>query len=205
MSDPLLYDLLRRNLRGGFKSVTRQYTNGENQRMAAEPRDDSSYIINLDFNSLYGACMTELLPRGGIRKLPHTDCDNMLERGLENIACDGPKGYWVLCDTEQVFPDIARYTDELRLVLSHADITEDQISPYSKNILGEERRRLPKNNCKWIASHLPQKDYLVSLDLLQLLMRIGLEESKVYDIYEFDQETYLKDLIETNVRERANT
>ncbi|XP_045600643.2 uncharacterized protein [Procambarus clarkii] len=205
VSDPLLYDLLCRNLRGGFTSVTRQYTNVENQHTGSEPSDDSSYIIYLDFNSLYGVCMTELLPRGGIRKLTHNERDIMIERGLENIACDGPKGYWVLCDTVQVSPEVARYTDELPLVLSHACITEDQISTYSKNILTEERRGLPKNNTKLIASHLPQKDYLVSLDLLQLLMQIGLEVAKVHDIYEFDQEAYLKDFIETNVRERATT
>ncbi|XP_069194044.1 uncharacterized protein [Procambarus clarkii] len=205
VSDPLLYDLLRRNLRGGFTSVTRQYTNVENRHTGLDLGEDSSYIIYLDFNSLYGACMTELLPRGGIRKLSHDERDVLLERGLENIPCDGSKGYWVLCDTLQVRPEVARYTDELPLVLSHTCITEEHISPYSKNILTEESRGLPKNNTKLIVSHLPQKDYLVSLDLLQLLMRIGLEVAKVHDIYEFEQESYLKDFIETNVRERAST
>ncbi|XP_069161320.1 uncharacterized protein [Procambarus clarkii] len=205
VSDPMLYDLLRRNLRGGFTSVTRQYTNVENRHTGLDLGEDSSYIIYLDFNSLYGACMTELLPRGGIRKLTHDERDVLLEQGLENIPCDGSKGYWVLCDTLQVRPEVARYTDELPLVLSHTCITEEHISPYSKNILTEESRGLPKNNTKLIASHLPQKDYLVSLDLLQLLMRIGLEVAKVHDIYEFEQESYLKDFIETNVRERAST
>lgn len=37
-----------------------------------------------------------------------------------------------------------------------------------------------------IASHLPQKVYLVSIDLLHLFMRIGLAVAKVHNVYEFD-------------------
>ncbi|XP_069160334.1 uncharacterized protein [Procambarus clarkii] len=163
------------------------------------------YILYLDFNGLYATCMTELLPQGGIRKLSAAECNDWLQQGLENITCDGDKGYWVMCDTKHVAPEVARYTDDLPLTLSHANISTDLLSDYSKHILNTEDRKLPKKNNKLIASHLPQKDYLVSLDLLQMLMKLGLEVAKVNAVYEFQQSKYLKEFVETNARERANT
>nr|XP_045612339.1 uncharacterized protein LOC123766905 [Procambarus clarkii] len=205
ISDPHLYDVLRRNLRGGFTSVVRQHTSVQNEHTGADPSSTDKYILYLDFNGLYATCMTELLPQGGIRKLSTAECNDWLQQGLENITCDGDKGYWVICDTKHVAPEVARYTDDLPLTLSHANISTDLLSDYSKHILNTEDRKLPKKNNKLIASHLPQKDYLVSLDLLQMLMKLGLEVAKVNAVYEFQQSKYLKEFVETNARERANT
>ncbi|XP_069167094.1 uncharacterized protein [Procambarus clarkii] len=169
---------LYKNLRGGFTSVVRQHTSVQNEHTGADPSSTDKYILYLDFNGLYATCMTELLPQGGIRKLSAAECNDWLQQGLENITCDGDKGYWVMCDTKHVAPEVARYTDDLPLTLSHANISTDLLSDYSKHILNTEDRKLPKKNNKLIASHLPQKDYL----------------SK-----------YLKEFVETNARERANT
>nr|XP_045596441.1 uncharacterized protein LOC123757102 [Procambarus clarkii] len=205
ISDPHLYDVLRRNLRGGFTSVVRQHTRVENEHTGADPFSTDKYILYLDFNGLYATCMTELLPQGGILKLSAAECDDWLHQGLENITCDGDKGNWVMCDTKHVAPEVARYTDDLPLTLSHANISTDLLSNYSKHILNAEDRKLPKKNNKLIASHLPQKDYLVSLDLLQMLIKLGLEVAKVNAVYEFRQSKYLKEFVETNARERTNT
>ncbi|XP_069176845.1 uncharacterized protein [Procambarus clarkii] len=197
--------MLELNLRGGFTSVARQHTSVQNEHTGADPSSTDKYILYLDFNGLYATCMTELLPQGGIRKLSAAECNDWLQQGLENTACDGDKGYWVMCDTKHVAPEVARYTDDLPLTLSHANISTDLLSDYSKHILNTEDRKLSKKNNKLIASHLPQKDYLVSLDLLQMLMKLGLEVAKVNAVYEFRQSKYLKEFVETNARERANT
>ncbi|XP_069187737.1 uncharacterized protein [Procambarus clarkii] len=196
---------LYKNLRGGFTSVVRQHKSVQNEHTGADPSSTDKYILYLDFNGLYATCMTELLPQGGIRKLSAAECNDWLQQGLENITCDGDKGYWVMCDTKHVAPEVARYTDDLPLTLSHANISTDLLSDYSKHILNTEDRKLPKKNNKLIASHLPKKDYLVSLDLLQMLMKLGLEVAKVNAVYEFQQSKYLKEFVETNARERAIT
>ncbi|XP_069176843.1 uncharacterized protein, partial [Procambarus clarkii] len=152
ISDPHLYDVLRRNLRGGFISVVRQHTSVQNEHIGADPSSTDKYILYLDFNGLYATCMTELLPQGGIRKLSAAECNDWLQQGLENIACDGDKGYWVMCDTKHVAPEVARYT----------------FNPV-------------------------------------MLMKLGLEVAKVNAVYEFQQSNYLKEFVETNARERANT
>ncbi|XP_069160116.1 uncharacterized protein [Procambarus clarkii] len=205
--DSHLYDVLRRNLRGGFTSVVRQHTSLQNEHTRADPSSTDKYILYLDFNDLYATCMTELLPQGGIRKLSAAECDDWLQQGLENIACDGDKGYWVMCDTKHVAPEVARYTDDplQPLTLSYANISTDLLSDYNKHILNTEDRKLPKKNNKLIASHLPQKDYLVSLDLLQMLIKLGLKVAKVNAVYEFQQSKYLKEFVGTNARERSNT
>ncbi|XP_069175223.1 uncharacterized protein [Procambarus clarkii] len=204
--DQNIYDLLRRNLRGGFTSSIRQFTQAVNEHTTSNPSsDDDTHILYLDFNSLYAACMAEVLPQGGIRQLTDLERDTLLGQGLQHIPCDQDKGYWILCDTKHVSPEVARYTDDLPLVLSHTNITEEFLSEYSKKTLNDEKRKLPPKNTKLIASHLPQNDYLVSLDFLQLLLKLGLEVERVKTIYEFNQAPYLKDFISTNIRERANT
>lgn len=95
---------------------------------------------------------------------------------MENIACEGDKSYWVKCDTEHVKPEVAPYTDDLPLTLSHANITTDLLSDYSKHILNKEDRKLSKTNSKLIDLHLPQKDYLASSNVLQMFMKLGLED-----------------------------
>ncbi|XP_069164423.1 uncharacterized protein [Procambarus clarkii] len=82
ISDPYLYDVLHRNLRGGFTSVVRQHTSVQNEHTGADPSSTDKYILYLDFNGLYATCMTELLPQGGIRKLSAAECDDWLQQGL---------------------------------------------------------------------------------------------------------------------------
>nr|XP_045586319.1 uncharacterized protein LOC123748172 [Procambarus clarkii] len=205
ISDPRMYDLIRRNLRGGFTSVVKQLSTAENHYTGAGSGEDGTHILYLDFNSLYATCMSEKLPTGGFRCLTDAERDEMLLQGLRNIDCNQERGYWILCDTKQVSPDVARYTDDLPLILAHADIVTEQLSEYSKSILVAENRKLPRNNRKLIATHEAQRDYLISLDFLQLLMRLGVEVSRVHTIFEFEQRAHLKSFVDSNIRERTNS
>ena len=119
--------------------------------------------------------MCSSLPEGDIKKLTNREIDEFLEVGIMNHATDGNTGYWLHLDTRQIADDVARATDEFPLALTHKNITEDIISHHSRRLLAEEGRRIPTQNRKLVASHLGLKDHLISLDLLQLLLFLGLE------------------------------
>jgi hypothetical protein len=55
---------------------------------------------------------------------------------------------------------------------------------------------------KLIASHLPQKNYLVSLNLLQVIVKLGLVVDKIHSIISFIQLPIFKSYIEENIRLR---
>ncbi|XP_069950770.1 uncharacterized protein [Cherax quadricarinatus] len=203
-----LYDLIKRNLRGGFTCAINQYSKADNPLI--NPNFDvesgmGTHILYLDFNSLYASAMVEALPQNGIRKLSNDEKNAFLDVGLSNVSCEGQKGYWIECDTKHISPEVARLTDELPLILSHMNISAEMLSPYCESILKNEGRKIPKSNGKLVGSHLPQKNYLISLELLQLLLELGLEVEKVHTIYEYTQTKFLEPFISTNIAQRTAT
>ena len=130
--------------------------------------------------------------------------DDFLKVGIANQATDGDIGYWLHLDTRDVSPEVARVRDEFPLCLTHMTITENDISPYSKRLLEVEGRKLGEKNRKLVASHKGFKDHLISLELLQLLISLGLEIQCIHAIYSFRQTPYLKPFIERNVTQRKN-
>ncbi|XP_069936724.1 uncharacterized protein [Cherax quadricarinatus] len=203
-----LYDLIKRNLRGGFTCAINQYSKADNPLI--NPNFDvesgmGTHILYLDFNSLYASAMVEALPQNGIRKLSNDEKNAILDVGLSNVSCEGQKGYWIECDTKHISPEVARLTDELPLILSHMNISEEMLSPYCESILKNEGRKIPKSNGKLVGSHLSQKNYLISLELLQLLLELGLEVEKVHTIYEYTQTKFLEPFISTNIAQRTAT
>ena len=206
--DGELYNILQENIRGGFTSVVRRHVKANN--VDTNPNfnplnEESRYLLLVDFNSLYPTVMTGMLPTGDIKKLTPEEMNTFVLHGLENHdTTKSTYGYWVLCDTKPVSPNIARYTDELPLVLGHCDITEEDISPSSREILASENRHLPKQNRKLVGMHRAQKRMLFSLSRLQGLLALGLEIEKVHTVYRYNQSAFLAGFINGNIEARKN-
>ncbi|XP_068232494.1 uncharacterized protein [Palaemon carinicauda] len=204
--DEELYNLIRHNVRGGFTSVVRQSFTANNREINSSFNPDlhqSSYILYLDFNSLYATVMTINLPSGGIRKLSDEEKDLFLGRGIENFITNKDKGYWLLVTTKVPLDEVARATAELPLCLSHEEVTFRNLSPYCKNVLEREGGQMGVKCKKLMATHRSKKEYLISLPLLQLYMDLGLELEAVHSIYEFNQSAYMNDFMKTNIEART--
>ena len=201
-----LFHLIRNNIRGGYSGVVVQSFDANNAQINSDfnPEFDiSSYILYLDFNSLYASVMEKKLPKGEIRKLSELERKQFLKRNLSTIDSEGEKGYWFLIDTKPIGEDIARATDDLPLGMYHKEIDDTHISPYSYEIFHQEsgiRRKC--SGTKLVASHEAKKNYLIALPLLQLFVKLGLEIENVHEIYEFKQEEYMLPFINLNVNSR---
>jgi len=153
ISDPELARKIEQSVRGGLTTCVRPLTVAKNSLVNPhhDPQKESStYILYLDFNSLYATVMSEKLPYGNIRKLPP----------CEKAGESGDIGHWIVADL-RFPPEVARKTDELLLLIHHMNIRNQDISPYNKQLLASQNRRLPCKNQKLVASHLPQKDHLI--------------------------------------------
>ncbi|XP_069957694.1 uncharacterized protein [Cherax quadricarinatus] len=210
ITDQELYNIIQSNIRGGFTTAVRTFAQANNQFI--NPNFDeknlvSKFLLYWDFNSLYGSCMTEALPYANIRKLSPAEMASFLANGslLQKNPQDSIKGYWLLIDTLGIAPELARYTDDLPLCLYHKQITLDDLSEYSKQLLAISNQKLPRKNTKLVGDHLPKRNYLISLPLLQLFLEIGLQIEKIHSIYEFSQGKYLAGFVETNVRQRNSS
>ena len=205
--DPILGGLVKRGVRGGFTSVVKPYVKANNANINPKfnpHKERSSYLAYIDFNSLYATVMREMLPRSNMRKLNEVELANFMKIIWTHNE-DGEVGHWILCDTKAVPDQIARMTDDLPLVIHHLKITEPMLSDYNRELLEKQNKRLYAKNTKLVASHLPQKNYFVSLKLLQLLVDLGLEVEKIRAVYRFTQSTYLRAFIEKNIEARKLT
>ena len=198
-----LYELIQKNIRGGFTTVVRQLTSVKNKDLDEKcPDNCSEYILYQDFNSLYATEMLYCMPSGDIRELEEEEKEIFWREKFKTARPDDSKGYWLLIDTKPVSGEVAEKTDELPLCLVNANIREEWLSPYCQNALNKENGKMPKNNIKLVATHHAKKDYLISLPLLQLYMSLGLEVERVKKIYEFSQSPYMREFIEYNIDSR---
>ncbi|ROT63530.1 hypothetical protein C7M84_018599 [Penaeus vannamei] len=184
ISDPELARKIEQSVRGGLTTCVRPLTVAKNSLVNPhhDPQKESStYILYLDFNSLYATVMSEKLPYGNIRKLPPCEKSEFIASGLTNHDESGDIGHWVVADL-RVPPEVARKTDDLPLLIHHMNIRNQDISPYNKQLLASQNRRLPRKNQKLVASHLPQKDHLILLKHLQLLIDLGVEVERESDV-----------------------
>ena len=63
ISDPNMYLLIERGIRGGISTITKRHAIANNKYMANyDPKKESKYLPYLDANNLYGWAMSQPLP-----------------------------------------------------------------------------------------------------------------------------------------------
>ena len=207
ISDENLFQLITRNIRGGFCSVGKRYAKAHNKHTSPHFKqgDESNYLMYIDFNSLYPTVMSKFkLPCGKFKELSQEECEILLRQDISKINTEGDYGYYFHFDSLPISPEIARKTDAFPLCLSKMDVKETDISPFSKQLLDRHGTKLPKPNKKLVAHHNGLKDCLMSLPLLQFLLGKGLQIDKVHRVYKFNQSFFLKNFIDENIKRRAN-
>ena len=163
-------------------------------------RDINWYILHVfRLQFIICSCNDRLPPVRRYTQTQWKELRGFLKRGIRNISTDGAKGFWLHVDTKPVREDVARCTDELPLCLTPKIISGDMLSQYSKDLIQELNYKLPKNNKKLIACHEGQRNMLVALPFLQLLMELGLEVGRIHNVYCFSQSRYLQPFIQRNV------
>ena len=83
------------------------------------------------------------------------------------------------------------------------NIQDQHISDYSKELLREKNIKQPNNNIKLVAHHCGVQNYLITLTLLQFLIKNGVEVAKIHKVIKFKQGFYLKQFIDDNIKMRA--
>ena len=83
------------------------------------------------------------------------------------------------------------------------NIQNQHLSDYSKDLLREKNLKLPNNNTKLVAYHCGVQNYLITLPLLQFLIKNGVEVETIHKVIKFKQEFYLKQFIDDNIKRRA--
>ena len=148
-------------------------------------KEESSYIIYLDANNLYGWAMSKPLPYGNFK-------------WVEPKYVKGKKqgiGYIYEVDLE--------YPDELHDLHNDDQVTKNMLSPYCKKI--KKDYKISSGNVQKIIPTLYDKEkYVLHEQSLKLYLSLGLRLKRVQRALQFSEKPWLKKYIYFNTEKRKN-
>ena len=153
------------------------------------------YGNSFDVTILHGK-----LPVGDFKELSEEEIMNF---NIDDIDLNGEFCYALSIDFE-IPDDVKKLTDDFPLGLRQEEISFEDLSEFSQKLSESSGLKFIKQK-SLIASHNPQKKYLISLNLLKLFKDIGLKCTKIHRIFRFRQEALFKGFIEKNIELRTNS
>ena len=188
LSDPDMY-LFFEQLRGGVSMISNKYAKPKNPFVSYYDRSLPHTLIQyLDCNSLYAYTMTMELPTGGFRWLTDKEIESF---DVMSLSPSGPKGY--VLEVDLGYP--CHFHDahsELPLAPEHITVSNDQLSPYTKQLFKKLHEKsqgrtcnvgsIPRVTTKKLVPNLNDKsNYILHFKNLQQYLSLGLVLKKVIE------------------------
>lgn len=126
------YVFIEEGIRGGVSQISHQSATANNTYLSEsyDPSEESSFIIDLDCNNIYGYVMSMSLPVGDFKFLNKEKCNSF---DPMTIPPNGDKGYILEVDFE--YPDsLHDLHSDFPLAPETKPISDEMLSPYSRDI-----------------------------------------------------------------------
>jgi len=204
ITDPDKYLFIEKGMRGGVSMISHRYAKANNRYLAQGYNEnaESSYIMLLDCNNLYGFAMGEPLPTGKFRFL---DSRELSEFELDSKTDDDAKGFILEVDMEYP-PHLHKPHNDDPLATEKMAITGDMPSPYARELASKLGVKTSNKIQKLVPNLYLKSNYVPHYRNLQFYVAMGLKITKIHKILEFDQSRWLKPYIDFNtVKHQAAT
>eukprot|EP00795_Rhopilema_esculentum_P004826 gene4826-21150_t len=186
-----IYLMVEQGIRGGISVAIKRHAKA----------DKNNTLMYLDANNLYGWAMSQPLPYGGFKMLDdvrNVNITEILSKPNQDI------GYIFKVDLEYPTHLHDAHSDlplaPERLKVKEEMLSEFQVQMHQKLFNYEKYKTTPK----LIPNLYDKKEYIIHGDALRQCLNLGLVVTKVHNIVEFKQSTWLKDYIDFNTQKRAN-
>ena len=182
-------------MRGGISYIAHRHAEANNKYMKDyDPERDSSYIVYLDANNLYGWAMSQSLPCGDFKWL---DPDKV---NLEHYTNDSKKG--IILEVDLEYPEeLHDLHNDYPLAPEKILVSDQMLSPYCKSL--KERHGIPSGKVKKLVPNLMDKErYVLHYRNLQLYLSLGMKLKKIHRVLEFTQKAFMKPYIDFNTEKR---
>ena len=171
--------MIEKGIRGGMCQSTHRYAKANNKYMKNYDKNiESSYLMYLDANNLYGWAMSKKLPVNGFKW--ENDLSRFNERFIKSYNENSNKGYFLEVDVE--YPK--------KIFSLHKDL------PFLP-----ERRKLEKIE-KLVCGIENKEKYVIHIRALKQALNNGLKLKYVHRVITFQQKAWLKLYIDMNAKLR---
>ena len=187
---------IEKGMRGGISTITHRYAEANNKYMKNyNPASESSYIMYLDANNLYGWAMSQSLPFKDFKWL---DPEDFI---LENYTDETKKG--VILEVDLEYPkELHHLHHDYPLAPEKILITDDMLSPYCKGL--KDSGNISSGRVHKLVPNLMNKEkYVLHCRNLQQYLSLGLKLKKVHRVLEFTQKPWMKKYIDFNTQKRT--
>ena len=187
---------IEKGMRGGIRTITHRHAVANNKYMKGyNPELESSYLMYLDANNLYGWAMSQSLPTGDFRWIPSEDFI------LENYTNDTRKG--VILEVDLEYPEeLHDFHNDYPLAPEKILISDDMLSKYCKDLKAKEN--ISSGRVHKLVPNLRNKEkYVLNYRNLQLYLSLGMKLTKIHRVLEFTQRPWMKRYIHLNTEKRT--
>ena len=184
---------IEKGLRGGISYIAHRHAEANNKFIKNyDPDKQSSYIMYLDANNLYGWAMSKPLP---YRNFRWVNADSVISK---------KKGVCHIYEVDLEYPEeLHDLHNDYPCAPEKIKVTDDMLSDYCREIKNKFKIR-SGNVYKLIPTLRDKKNYVLHEENLKLYLSLGLKLKKVHRVLEFDEKPWLKEYIDFNTENRTN-
>lgn len=183
LHDSDMVDFIKKGIRGGISQCSIKHL--EAQNMFTHPNDDiedPSFILYLDFNSLYGLSMLQFLPTSEFEWLNENELTSFTRDKILSLSDEEEIGY--------IFEANVQYPNNLHDLHNNLPFLPESIKI--------------KNTSRLCATLYDKKNYVVHYRNLRQALEHGLHLEKIIRGLKFKQSPFLRDFVTLNTNLRIN-
>ncbi len=200
-TDVNMHLFVSRAIRGGLSMVSgTRYALANNKFMKGyDSMKQTSTIVDLDANNLYGRIMMDRLPCGEFRWLTP---DESLIQHILSCPEDADYGFMLECDLG--YPThLHDWHQDYPLAPTRKSVPFSELSPLAKEICLKHGLKHSTNTPKLMATLEDKKNYILHYRTLQLYLELGMVLDRVHNVIRFRQKAVMRDYIMLNSAKRS--
>ena len=199
LTDPDMYAFFESGIRGGLSVIGHRHASANNKYLEDfDAAKQSSFIIYLDVNNLYGTAMRDELPCG---EFEWVDEEELAILDVMKVEDSADVGYVLEVDLE--------YPEELHDLHDSYPLAPEKVKIEDAWLSDYALEHKTSNACveKLVPNLMNKQKYVVHYRNLKLYMEHGLKLKKIWRGIKFTQKAWMKDYIEFNtiMRQQAKT
>jgi len=201
LTDPDMLYFFMEGIRGGLSVISKRYVKANNRYMRDyDSSQESSYLIPVDANNLYGGAMSFNLPYGNFKWCNEKELEYLLTH-IHEIQDESDKGYSLRVDLE--YPkELHDKHNDFPFLPEHKEIKKEMLSNYQGRMMNKSLGSIYKTP-KLTANLYDKEKMVVDYRTLKQALKHGLILKKIHCAIKYDQRDWLETYIDKNTSLRT--